>query len=297
MTVSPIVKAKGGGYGGPFQMSIESIVVRGARIHNLKNIDVSIDHNSLTVVTGVSGSGKSSLAFDTIYAEGNGGMWIVVRLCAAFLERIESRTLTPSTASRRRSRSGRRTPPAIPARPSVPRLKFTTTCACCSPAWAAPSALNCGNEVKKDTVDEVADQILALGEGTRVQVFFPLHPRAEASEPEKPKGRGRKKKDPRKLRLTIRLPEGPSLELRKRGFNRLYQNGQIFEFSTPESLLDVNFAESGLVLVDRLVVSAECGRGSSTPSRSAIANQARLSSRPRRREGEEQQTLPLLPAL
>ena len=55
-------------------MSTESIIVRGARVHNLKNIDFEIPYNALTVVTGVSGSGKSSLAFDTIYAEGNAGM-------------------------------------------------------------------------------------------------------------------------------------------------------------------------------------------------------------------------------
>ena len=71
-------------------MSTENIVVRGARVHNLKNIDFTIDHNALTVVTGVSGSGKSSLAFDTIYAEGQ--RRYVESLSAyarQFLERIE----------------------------------------------------------------------------------------------------------------------------------------------------------------------------------------------------------------
>src|SRR5436305_3546322 len=71
-------------------MSTDSIIVRGARVHNLKNIDVEIPHNSLTVVTGVSGSGKSSLAFDTIYAEGQ--RRYVESLSAyarQFLERIE----------------------------------------------------------------------------------------------------------------------------------------------------------------------------------------------------------------
>ena len=71
-------------------MSTESIVVRGARVHNLKNIDFEVPHNTLTVVTGVSGSGKSSLAFDTIYAEGQ--RRYVESLSAyarQFLERIE----------------------------------------------------------------------------------------------------------------------------------------------------------------------------------------------------------------
>src|SRR3954465_15427313 len=71
-------------------MSSESIVVRGARVHNLKNIDFEIAHNTLTVVTGVSGSGKSSLAFDTIYAEGQRRLVDSLSACAPqFLERIE----------------------------------------------------------------------------------------------------------------------------------------------------------------------------------------------------------------
>ena len=88
-------------------MSTETIVVRGARVHNLKNVDFEIPHNSLTVVTGVSGSGKSSLAFDTIYAEGQ--RRYVESLSAyarQFLERIEK----PDVDSDRRHRPGRRHP-------------------------------------------------------------------------------------------------------------------------------------------------------------------------------------------
>ena len=98
-------------------MSTETIVVRGARVHNLKNVDFEIPHNSLTVVTGVSGSGKSSLAFDTIYAEGQ--RRYVESLSAyarQFLERIEKPDADPSTASRPRSPSARKTPPATRAR-------------------------------------------------------------------------------------------------------------------------------------------------------------------------------------
>jgi excinuclease ABC subunit A len=95
-------------------MSTESIVVRGARVHNLKNIDFEIPHNSLTVVTGVSGSGKSSLAFDTIYAEGQ--RRYVESLSAyarQFLERIEKPDADLIDESLRQWRSNRRTPPEI----------------------------------------------------------------------------------------------------------------------------------------------------------------------------------------
>ena len=108
-------------------------------------------------------------------------------------------------------------------------------------------------EVKKDTVDEVAATIIGLGDGTRLNVLFPLHGIA-AAEP-KTKTRGKKKScgsgsisDSLKIRLT---------DLRQRGFNRLYQHGQIFEFSTPESLLDVTFTEPVFLLVDRIVVAAD----------------------------------------
>ena len=90
-------------------MAIEQITVRGARQHNLKNISVEIPRNRLTVITGLSGSGKSSLAFDTIYAEGQ--RRYVESLSAyarQFLDQLESRTLTQWTASRRPSPLNRR---------------------------------------------------------------------------------------------------------------------------------------------------------------------------------------------
>ena len=88
-------------------MSNDSIVVRGARVHNLKNIDLDVPHNSLTVVTGVSGSGKSSLAFDTIYAEGQ--RRYVESLSAyarQFLERIEKPDATITSSIFKSSASG-----------------------------------------------------------------------------------------------------------------------------------------------------------------------------------------------
>ncbi len=108
--------------------------------------------------------------------------------------------------------------------------------------------------MKKDTVDEVAAAILALGEGTRLQVLFPL----KTIAPKPPETGKPKKKRARKQDAAISDDlKARLLELRTRGFNRLYQNGQIFEFSTPESLLDIQFDEPVFVLVDRLVVSGD----------------------------------------
>jgi len=241
-------------------MSTETIVVRGARVHNLKNIDFEIPHNSLTVVTGVSGSGKSSLAFDTIYAEGQ--RRYVESLSAyarQFLERIEKPDadvidgIAPAVAIRQKNstRNPRSTVGTATEIHDYLRLLFARV--------GRTYCIKCGQEVKKDTVDEVAGSVLALGEGTRLNVLFPLqrpepqtHGATGAGATRK---RGRRGKDAAAAvsdQLKSRL-----LDLRTRGFNRLYQNGQIFEFSTPESLLDVDFAEPVFVLVDRLVVSAD----------------------------------------
>src|ERR1700758_1266631 len=236
----------------------ESIVVRGARVHNLKNIDFEVPHNRLTVVTGVSGSGKSSLAFDTIYAEGQ--RRYVESLSAyarQFLERIEKPDadtidgIAPAVAIRQKNttRNPRSTVATATEIFDYLRLLFARV--------GRTYCLNCGNEVKKDTVDEVADRILTLGEGTRVQVFFPVQPPAKPSPPEKPKrGRVAKKKTAKAAPDDAFLKER-LFELRKRGYNRLYQNGQVYEFSTPESLLDLNFGEPVLVLIDRISVGPD----------------------------------------
>src|SRR5271157_2420999 len=244
-------------------MSTDSIVVRGARVHNLKNIDFEIEHNALTVVTGVSGSGKSSLAFDTIYAEGQ--RRYVESLSAyarQFLERIEKPDvdvidgIAPAVAIKQKNstRNPRSTVATATEIFDYLRLLFARV--------GRTYCLLCGQEVKKDTVDEVADRLLALDEGTRLNVLFPIQPYvvapASAEEKSGKKSRGKKKGEEYGP-----IPGAPSdamkarlFDLRKRGFNRLFQNGQVFEFSTPESLLDVNFSEPVFGLVDRLVVSA-----------------------------------------
>jgi len=264
-------------------MSTETIIVRGARVHNLKNIDFEIPHNSLTVVTGVSGSGKSSLAFDTIYAEGQ--RRYVESLSAyarQFLERIEKPDadvidgIAPAVAIRQKNttRNPRSTVATATEIYDYLRLLFARI--------GRTYCLQCGNEVKKDTVDEVAEAVLALGEGTRLNVLFPLrtggtpaptsnnlaaHGRdARAYIEKRPAAARTRARRPRDSRQDAGATVAATVddqvkarlfELRKRGFNRLYQNGQIFEFSTPESLLDVNFAEPVFLLVDRLAVSSD----------------------------------------
>ena len=248
-------------------MSTDSIVVRGARTHNLKNIDFEVAHNSLTVVTGVSGSGKSSLAFDTIYAEGQ--RRYVESLSAyarQFLERIEKPDvdlidgIAPAIAIKQKNstRNPRSTVATSTEIYDYLRLLYarigTTYC------------LSCGTEVKRDSVDEVATQVLQFPVGTRLHLLFPIKPTVPQSmkglanlDHEKPK---------KKISIKARKAEEAASEaahnealrerlfdLRRRGFSRLYQNGQIFEFSTPESLLDIDFKQPVFVLVDRLVAS------------------------------------------
>ncbi len=235
----------------------ESIQVRGARVHNLKNIDFEIPHNALTVVTGVSGSGKSSLAFDTIYAEGQ--RRYVESLSAyarQFLERIEKpdvdliEGIAPAIAIRQKNstRNPRSTVATATEIYDYLRLLFARV--------GKTYCRQCGQEVKKDTVDEVAATILGLEEGTRLNVLFPVRAAAAPAETKKPRGRAKKA-----AKATIETVDAQMKErlfdLRKRGYNRLFQNGQIFEFSTPESLLDVDFSQPLFVLVDRIVVGPD----------------------------------------
>jgi excinuclease ABC subunit A len=239
----------------------DSIVVRGARVHNLKNIDFEVGHNTLTVVTGVSGSGKSSLAFDTIYAEGQ--RRYVESLSAyarQFLERIEKPDvdsidgIAPAVAIRQKNttRNPRSTVATATEIYDYLRLLFARV--------GRTYCVKCGREVKKDTVDEIADAVLALDPETRAQVVFPLQPAGVAAqEAEKKAARGRKsgkKAAAADSGLTEQL-KARLFDLRKAGFNRLYQAGQVFEFSTPESLLDIRFDQPVFMLVDRLTVSAE----------------------------------------
>ena len=234
----------------------EVLLVRGARVHNLKNITVEIPHNALTVVTGVSGSGKSSLAFDTVYAEGQ--RRYVESLSAyarQFLERMEKPDVdeisgvAPAVAIRQKNstRNPRSTVATSTEIYDYLRLFFAR----CGQTYC----IKCASEVKRDSPDEIANRVLALTPGRRFYVLYTL--RAPSSEVAPATGKRASKKKA--------LPAAPAadalrsmlLELQKRGFNRLYQDGAIHEFSTPESLLDVDFAKPVYVLVDRLAVNSE----------------------------------------
>ena len=215
----------------------DSIRIRGARVHNLKDISVSIPHNRLTVITGVSGSGKSSLAFDTIYAEGQ--RRYVESLSAyarQFLERMEKPAvddidgIAPAVAIRQKNttRNPRSTVATSTECYDFLRLLFARVGRTFCPT--------CGQQVRKDTVDEIAARLLELPEASRWYVLFPVsrepHPQAQA------------------LRDQL-------FELRRKGFTRLFQDGRAFEFSTPESLLDIDFARPVYVLVDRLAIRGD----------------------------------------
>ncbi len=248
----------------------DEIIIRGARTHNLKNIDCAIPHGKLTVVSGVSGSGKSSLAFDTIYAEGQ--RRYVESLSAyarQFLERIEKPDvdlidgLAPAIAIRQKNSTRNPRSTVATATEIYDYMRLL---------WARCGVVHCtvcGGLVRRDTVDEIAAAVLALGEGTRLHAIFPVQSLAtapvapgasEAEAPGKPARRTRKASTaaarPAPGAISDALRERLA-DLRKRGFNRLYQNGTIYEFSTPESLLEIDFSLPVFVLVDRIVVSPE----------------------------------------
>jgi len=237
----------------PGQLDQETLRVRGARVHNLKNVSVEIPHEAITVVSGVSGSGKSSLAFDTIYAEGQ--RRYVESLSAyarQFLERMEKPDvdeisgIAPAVAIRQKNttRNPRSTVATATEIYDYLRLFFAR----CGQTFC----IKCGVEVKKDTPDEIAAKVLSAGTGRRFYVLYQLKIGAPqpATKPRKKEIKKASSPAPDQLRLAL-------LDLQKRGFNRLYQDGQVHEFISPESLLDVDFKKPAYVLVDRLSVSEE----------------------------------------
>jgi excinuclease ABC subunit A len=254
--------AENGNGGRPGVSSADVIVVRGARVHNLKNLDCEIPHNRLSVVTGVSGSGKSSLAFDTIYAEGQ--RRYVESLSAyarQFLERMEKpdvdevEGVAPAVAIRQKNstRNPRSTVGTATEVFDYLRLLYsrvgTTTCPVC------------GQVVSRDNVDDIADRVLKIDAGRRFYVLFQINPAAAAAGKEQPRAGLRAPKG-KKPAAAAPAPPDESLKprlfaLRQAGFNRLYQNGRVFEFSTPESLLEIDFARPVFVLVDRLAAGPE----------------------------------------
>jgi excinuclease ABC subunit A len=247
----------------------DAIIIRGARTHNLKNISCDIPHGKLTVVSGVSGSGKSSLAFDTIYAEGQRRyVESLSSYARQFLERIEKPDvdlidgLAPAIAIKQKNstRNPRSTVATATEIYDYLRLLYARC--------GTVHCVYCDGLVKRDSMDEIAEAVLGLGEGTRLLALFPVGTatppvEAGAKTPAKPAGRGAKAgtktkpqanggDSPHTETLKARLAE-----LRASGFNRLYQQGKIVEFSTPESLLELDFTLPVFVLLDRIVVNPE----------------------------------------
>ncbi len=209
------------------------LAIHGARVHNLKNISLDIPHNKLTVVTGVSGSGKSSLAFDTIYAEGQ--RRYVESLSAyarQFLERMEKPDvdeilgIAPPIAIRQKNQTRNPRSTVATATELYDFMRLL---------WARAGRIYCpkdGTRIQRDTVDQVAETMLQEPEDSRWYALFPV-----------------KVEDNNAGALRDRL-----FDLRKKGFGRLFQGGRTFEFSTPESLLEIDFAKPVYVLADRIVI-------------------------------------------
>jgi excinuclease ABC subunit A len=218
------------------------------------------------VVTGVSGSGKSSLVFDTIYAEGQRRYVESMSAYARqFLERMEKPDvdeidgIAPPVAIKQKNttRNPRSTVATSTEIYDFLRLLYARA----GQTWCP----NCNKPVEKDTVDQVAMTMLRQPLGSRWYALFPVV-QAAVPEEELKRATPAKKESPLKKTLlkTVRKARVETgdlrdrlFELRGKGFGRLFQNGKIFEFSSPESLLDIDFSEPLYALVDRFAISED----------------------------------------
>ena len=217
-------------------MSIETIRIRGAREHNLKSIDLEIPRGKLVVITGVSGSGKSSLAFDTIYAEGQ--RRYVESLSAyarQFLEQMDKpdvdliEGLSPAISIEQKttSKNPRSTVATVTEIYDYLRLLYARI--------GRPHCWSCGKPITSQTVTQIVDQVLALPSGTKIQVLGPVV-------------RGRKGE----YRQIF-------TQMRKEGFVRVRVNGKLHDLDEPIEL-DKNKKHTIEVVVDRLVVTLDIPR-------------------------------------
>ncbi len=214
-------------------MPIDRIVVRGAREHNLKNVTVEIPRDRLVVLTGISGSGKSSLAFDTIYAEGQRkyveSLSAYARQFLGLMEKpdvdgIDGLSPAVSIDQKGAPRNPRSTVGTVTEIYDYLRLLYARI--------GQPHCPQCGRAISRQTREQIVDRVLALEEGTRVQVLGPIV-------------RGRK-------------GEYRQLfdDLRRQGFARVRADGLIYDLSE-EIPLDKNRKHSIEVVVDRLVIHAD----------------------------------------
>ena len=207
-----------------------SIIVRGACEHNLKNINVEIPRDKLVVVTGISGSGKSSLAFDTIYAEGQRRyMESLSSYARQFLglmekpdvESIEGLSPAISIDQKTTSRNPRSTVGTVTEIYDYLRLMYARI--------GVPHCPECGREISQQTVDQMVDAVMALEEGTRIQVLAPVV-------------RGRKGEYTKLIQ-----------DARKKGYVRVRVDGEVMEIDD-EIRLDKNRKHTIEIVVDRLII-------------------------------------------
>ncbi len=208
----------------------EAIIIRGARAHNLKNIDVFIPRNQLTVITGPSGSGKSSLAFDTIYAEGQRryveslsayARQFLEQLGKPDVESISGLSPTISIEQRTTSYNPRSTVGTVTEIYDYLRLLYARI--------AKPHCWKCGGAIQSQTPQQMVDQILALKEATRVAILAPIV-------------RGRKGEHQKELE-----------QLRQKGFVRVRVDGEILDLAE-EIQMDKNKKHQIEVYIDRLII-------------------------------------------
>ncbi|CAN5728540.1 excinuclease ABC subunit UvrA [soil metagenome] len=214
-------------------MEAEYLIVRGAREHNLQNIDVQIPRDRLTVITGLSGSGKSSLAFDTIYAEGQRryveSLSAYARQFLGMMEKpdvddIEGLSPAISIEQKTAGRNPRSTVGTVTEVYDYLRLLWARV--------GTPHCPNCGQPVRRQSASQIVDQVLALPEGTRIEVLAPLV-------------RGRKGE----FRELFE-------EMVRKGFVRGRVDGQLIELQNPPKLARRQNHDIAVV-VDRLVVRGE----------------------------------------
>ena len=208
----------------------EFIKIRGAKEHNLKNIDVDIPRNKMVVLTGLSGSGKSSLAFDTIYAEGQRRyMESLSSYARQFLgqmekpdvERIDGLSPAISIDQKSTNRNPRSTVGTVTGIYDDFRLLYARV--------GIPHCPKCGKEIAKQTVDQMVDQIMELPERTKIQIMAPIV-------------RGRKGEHVKVLERAKRS-----------GYVRVRVDGNLYELSE-EIKLDKNIKHTIEIVVDRLIV-------------------------------------------
>ena len=209
------------------------IIIRGARVHNLKNVDLVIPRDKLTVVTGLSGSGKSSLAFDTIYAEGQRryveslssyARQFLGQMDKPDVDSIDGLSPAISIDQKTTSRNPRSTVGTVTEIHDYLRLLYARA--------GTPHCPVCGREISRQTVDQIVDQVLTLPERTRVMVMAPVV-------------RGRKGE-------YVKLIE----DMGRQGFVRVRVDGSIYEIGE-EIALDKNKKHTIDVVVDRLVVRGD----------------------------------------